>query len=126
MAPPNSTTPKEGERVVTPFAGVLQQLDKGNVHAEVSIAFADAYEAVHTKGGKASITLTLTVEPSAKGNLDQLAVSAVVTTKIPRDKPKPSIFFVGKNGEPTRNDPHQPALEGLQIAEPVKTKVVGQ
>ena len=122
MAPTETDQP---ERVVKPLAGILQDIDRGRPHTEASMAFADAFEAVHNQGGKATVTITLTIEPAAKHNLDQLAVSAAVVSKIPRDKPKPSVWFFGRDGQPTRDDPAQPQLD-LRIAEPVKARVAGE
>jgi hypothetical protein len=120
MAPPEDTG-----RTVTPIAAILQQIDKGNPHVKASVAFADAYAAVHERGGKAEVTIKLTIKPAAKGNLDQLAVTAEVGSKVPQDPPRPSIFFFGRDGNPSRDDPEQLSFDGMRVVEAAETKVVG-
>jgi hypothetical protein len=121
-APP---TRDEPEKTVTPLAAILAQVDRGRPHADASDAFAAVFEAVHNEGGKGDVTVKFTVAPVSKGNTDQLAVTVTVTSKAPKRAPKPSVWFYGADGAPSKEDPQQPAIEGLKIAQPVERKISG-
>lgn len=105
-----STTKKEDDTVrVRPFADVLQEIDRGKFHAEVSEALHELTSHVEDtrKGGE--VLLVIKVQPMKK-NADVLEVVADVRTKLPRNERKASIFFADREGNLTRTDPNQPEL----------------
>lgn len=104
-----STTDKDDAVRVRPFADVLQEIDRGKFHAEVSDALHELTSHVEDtrKGGE--VVLVIKVQPMKK-NADVLEVVADVRTKLPRNERKASIFFADREGNLTRTDPNQPEL----------------
>jgi hypothetical protein len=91
---------------VRPFAAVLQELARGQVHNEASEKLHALVDAVTEHGVKGSMTLTLTVAPIAKGDVSVLTVGATVTSKPPAAA-QTSAFFVDGKGNLSRRDPRQ-------------------
>lgn len=94
------------EPQVRPFAAVLQELDRGMVHNDVSEQLHALVDAVIEHAAKGTLTLELTVAPIAKGDTSVLTVAAAVKTKRP-SSPSTSAFFVDRTGNLTRRDPRQ-------------------
>lgn len=99
--------------VVRPFADFLRDVGKGACHDELSEKLNDLVTAVEETGKAGSITLTLTVKPMEKGNVNALLVSDAITVKKPTTPRKASVFFPD-GGNLVRNDPNQPELSGLR------------
>lgn len=104
MATPDTTR----ERVVPPIAGILTQIGEGKPHAEASIALQDVVDAVAAGLGKGEVTIKVIVEQGSKKTTDSLAVSVVVTSKVPKPAPKATTMFVGRTGGLTRVNADQP------------------
>lgn len=104
-----STTEKDDAVRVRPFADVLQDIDRGKFHIEVSEALHELTSHVEDtrKGGE--LVVVFKVAPMKK-NADVLEVTADVRTKLPRNERKAAIFFADRSGNLTRNDPNQPEL----------------
>jgi hypothetical protein len=93
---------------------ILSEVGDGTVHDEASERFAALFEAVAAGYGKGSIVITLKVEPGANKNLNALSVTGVVTAKVPTEAPRPTVLFVGHDGEPSRDNP-QMSLAGMEF-----------
>lgn len=109
---PNNDTPDEqdgGGPVVRPFAAVLQELNRGQVHHQLSEELHALVDAVREHGTKGTLTLALDVAPIAKGDTSALTVAAKVACKAPT-APQTSAFFVDSSGNLSRRDPRQTAL----------------
>jgi hypothetical protein len=108
---------------VRPFAAVLQDLARGQVHTDLSTQLAELTAAVAETGRKGTITLTITVDLAGKG-AEALTVAARVDAKPPRRPAPPTVFFADDAGNLTRYDPNQPTLplRGLQLADGNETR----
>jgi len=94
--------------IVRPFAAVLQELDKGRVHSELSEKLHELIAAAQNTGKAGQITFTVAVTPDPK--TDMLRFATKVAAKMPAAQRAESLFFVDRDGNPTRQDPHQIAL----------------
>lgn len=100
---------------VRPFAAVLQEIRKGNLHAELSLAVQEVVRAVKDTNKAGSVTLTLQIKP-LKDNPDVLTVLDDVKVKRPVETRKPSIYFGDDEGNLTRSDPRQDPIPGVRLA----------
>ncbi|MGW4648095.1 hypothetical protein [Kitasatospora sp. NPDC004289] len=105
-AQPNTTTE------AAEFAAFLVGHLGGRTHETVSAEFHKLVAAVTEHGKKGSLVLAITIEPS-KGHVDgdPLAISVDSTLKAPKATPPASLYFVDANGNATREDPRQIALD---------------
>lgn len=94
------------------FAAFLVGHLGGRVHEQVSEEMHTLLAAVAEHGKKGSLTLTVSVEPP-KGAVDggPLAIAVDTALKAPKAATPPAIYFVDDEGNPTRNDPRQMALD---------------
>lgn len=108
------TTAPEQQRTgeIAEFAAFLIGHLGGRSHEEISAELHDLLAAVNEHGKKGSLTIVVTVEPP-KGHVDgsPLAIAVDSTLKAPKASAPPSIYFVDADGNPTRNDPRQMALD---------------
>lgn len=85
----------------------LAALREGQVMLELAQAFHDAAAAVKYHDKPATIKIEITVAPIkniGQGLADHpITMTAEVTTKLPKDPPPTTVFFVDANGNPTRN-----------------------
>ena len=90
-----------------PFAEVLTEFRRGQLHAEASRALHDLIDDVvrHEKAG----SLTLTVKVKHVGDM-QIEMVCDLATKPPKATPPAAMFFVDRQGNPTRHDPYQSQL----------------
>lgn len=95
----------------TPFSSYLIDIDKGRVESDATDAIADAVRAVEETGGKATVTVTLTIEPQDKATFDEtgiLVVTGDVKHNLPRVKRPGAIFYTtGVDGQMSRTDPNR-------------------
>lgn len=98
----------KNEPIVRPFAAVLQELDKGRVHTELSEKLHELIAAAQGTGKGGQIVFTVAVTPDPK--TDMLRFATKVAAKMPAAQRAESLFFVDRDGNPTRQDPHQLAL----------------
>lgn len=103
--------------MVRPFASVLQELAKGQVHSDASEALRELTTAVAEHGKKGTITVVIEVAPLPKGDGNTLIVSASVTSKPPRGETRPSVFYLDDDGNLVRDDPRQLKLDIRDAAE---------
>ncbi len=102
---------------VREFAAILLELDKGRLHEDLSEGLWDLTQAVETLKKKGSLTLSLTVEPSGKADGAPLQISGEVKVSAPRPSVKPTVMFVGEDGNVTTRNPFQPELTGLRVVD---------
>lgn len=119
------TEPTREPRHVVPFAAVLQDLDRGRIHTEVTHALDSLVQAVHDTARPGTVTLVVKVGPSSKTNVDPLAFTATVKTTLPKPEARPTLRYIGRDGALTADDPTQPVISGLTVAAPVRARVVG-
>lgn len=97
------------EAQVRPFAAVLQELAKGQVHSDASQQLHDLIDAVQETGKPGSLTIKLSVAPIDKGDTSVLLVKGTVASRAPSIAPA-SAFFVDDSGNLSRRDPRQGEL----------------
>lgn len=105
------TKPTSDERAITPLASVLQSIDSGRVHKDLSRALADLVVAVMTNGRKGTLGVTFTVTRVAE---NQTAIQVEHTSKVP-NPPGTGIFYTDQTGTLSRTHPDQPPLSGLSM-----------
>lgn len=91
------------------FLSVLQRKELNDgLLTEASEKLSEAALAAYQSGKKATVSVTLTLEPK-KGAIN---IGAVVASKLPRTKEDSlTIFYVDENGGLHRDDPRQRKLE---------------
>jgi hypothetical protein len=108
------TTAPEQDRTgeIAEFAAFLIGHLGGRSHEQISAEMHDLLSAVAEHGKKGSLTITVTVEPP-KGHVDggPLAIGVDSALKAPKASAPPAIYFLDHEGNATRNDPRQLALD---------------
>ncbi len=112
------------EQAARPFAATLQELDKGRVHNELTDRLHELIAAARSTGKGGALNLSIKITPDNK--TDMLRFSTNVTAKLPQAERAETLFFVDKEGNPTRQDPHQLAMweanENRMAAVPAPTE----
>ncbi len=104
---------KESKEGVRGFAVLLQQLDEGSVHAELSEVVQrvtkELSELSDANGAtaKGSITLTLSLAARSNGTVD---VNADVKVKTPKPRRAASTFWATASGNLSPENPKQTRL----------------
>ena len=95
------------------FAVLVQQIDDGELHAELSAEIkrlsGDLSEHAEKTGATAKGAITLTLSLSAKAN-GTVSVEADVKTKSPKAKRPGSTFWITKGGNLSAENPRQARL----------------
>lgn len=99
------------------FNQVFAELRGGLVQKQASDHLQELVKRVKESGRKGSITITLSLEPHGKDNMEAY-VYAKVTSKLP---PAPeiadaSVFFATDKGDLLRDHPDQRTIKGLEVA----------
>lgn len=91
---------------------ILPELRDGQVVTELSGAIHDAIAAVRQHNKAATVSLTIKIEPATNQQLVEapLAMTAAIETKLPKEVPPGTIFFVDDGGNPTRQPQRQQAM----------------
>lgn len=112
-----------GEIVDKNTAAILPAIDTLRAFpdsmAKAAVALHDAMDAVRAYQKKATVTLTITIEPfKSKSNaplIDEPVIMALeVDVKLPRADPPVQLFFYDEDGNPTREQRRQRDL-GLGV-----------
>lgn len=87
------------------FTEFLNELDRGRVAQELGEKLLEVIEGVREtyKAGH----LTLKIGAGWDRKAEMLRVSTQITSKVPQLDRAESLFFVTKDGHPTRQDPRQ-------------------
>ncbi len=96
----------EEEPINNAFETFLRKHRRGQAANEASASMQEAIQAACETGKKATLTLTVKIEP--KGD-DQVQMSVDVGTKLPKVPISPSMFWV-EDGQLHTSDPRQPEL----------------
>jgi hypothetical protein len=91
----------------------LVMLRDGALNDEGGRELNAAIAAVEATGKPAEVTLTLKIAPAAK-NSEMVKVEGSVKAKIPQGDRAPSIFYVDKNHNLSREDPNAPVRGPLR------------
>jgi hypothetical protein len=119
-----TTTKDEGPRG---FAVLLQQIDEGSLHDELSIATRDLartlceYANKFGRAGKGELTLTIGMSVDAKG---VAAVTGAVKSKLPKVPKVSSQFFLTASSNLTLENPRQQKLPLREVAPPAPPRDV--
>lgn len=113
------STPDDTGQQVRPFAAVLAELAGGKVHTRLSEQLHELTTAVTATGKKGALTLSIEVKPLRPGDTKTLVVTAKTAVKAPEgdDAAPSSVFFAGRDGNLTRNDPDQLQLPLRAVAD---------
>lgn len=108
------------------FNQVFAELRGGLVQKQASDHLQELVKRVKDSGRKGSITITLSIEPHGKDNMEAY-VYAKVTSKLP---PAPeiadaSVFFATDKGDLLRDHPDQRQFPNLQPADTEHTGTHG-
>lgn len=97
---PTGAAPAPDNSIVT----FLQHQRAGAAMDDLSIALRQVMSAVKATHKKGKVTLEITVEPTAGAHLQ---FYDVVTVKAPQPARECGVFYLGENGELSRQDPRQ-------------------
>jgi hypothetical protein len=108
--PPKPDEPDETR--IEPFAAVLQKIQNGRTHDELSVGMRDLVAAVIETGKAGTLTFTIKVAPSKAEGIVEL--SDKVDFKPPKFERPASIFFVDDEHNLSRSDPRQQEIPGVR------------
>lgn len=109
------------ENTIRSATSILTELRDGQVITELSTAIHDALAAVKTHNKGAEVTLRIKIAPFSANKLVEPAITmnAEVETKLPKEVPPSTIFFITDEGNATRTPVKQEKLPfGVQSIEP--------
>lgn len=115
-----TTIAADDEFYVRPFADWLREQSGGKTHEEMGVALYDLVQRVRDTGKKGTVTLTISVAP-LKNDRDVLVVADEIKLRVPEHDRKASLFYPDKEGNLTRQDPHQLTFESLREVADVGT-----
>lgn len=97
---------------------ILPELRAGQAITELSAAIHDAVAAVREHNKAAVVTLKVTIAPSSEERLVEpvIVMRAEVDTKLPKEVPDSTIFFVDAEGNPTRHTERKQPELGFTVA----------
>ena len=93
------------------FSLFLQHQRAGDCAAELSDHLRTLGIAVTSQGKKGKLILEITMEPTGRGAGTAVAIHDKITLKEPQEEANPAIFFVGTDGDLSRQDPRQRELD---------------
>jgi len=103
------------ERTPTDLLAVLLEMRSGLVAADLNAKFNEVLGAVLDNAGKGELTIKLSFAPSRLamgGAVIEIEALHSTTLKKPENKIGKSAFFVGANGQLSRDNPDQVAMFG--------------
>jgi hypothetical protein len=84
----------------------------GRTAEELSAEFHTLLDAVRAHGKKGELVIKLLVEPPTNGvESAPLPIGIESTVKLPKPTPPKDLYFLDDNGNPSRHDPRQLAIE---------------
>lgn len=96
-----------------PAVEVLDKLEGGRLLGELNEVLRGATSACLTSGGKAVVTLKLTVTGNRHADGQRVEVKPELTVKQPTPHRESSLFFVTDDGDLSRTPPRQELMRGL-------------
>ena len=94
-----------------PFTDTLTSLRYGTLSDDLTKALNDLTTKCADSGKQGSLTLKLVLKP---GNGGQIEISDDIKVVMPKEVKGSSIFWATPEGNLTRDDPKQMAIEGLR------------
>lgn len=105
-------TDQQPETQTTEFAAFLVGHLNGRTHEEIGRELHTLLEAVKAHGKKGALTITVVVEPPSNGvDGGPLPIGIEYAAKAPKPSAPRAIYFLDDDGNPTRTDPRQMALD---------------
>lgn len=92
----------------------LAELDAGRVYHVLGDQMGRVVDLVQTHGGKGELTLKLSLTKEG----DRAVCEAKIDTKAPHEPVGATLFFFGRDGGLTREDPRQLSLRELAPQKP--------
>jgi len=111
------------------FAVLIQQVDEGSLHAELSTAMQELAVRLNEhanrfhRDAKGEMTLTLGMSVDAKG---VVALTGSVKTKLPKAPKVSSQFWLTTEGNLTLENPRQQKLALREVPAPVAASVADE
>jgi hypothetical protein len=96
------------------FVYTLNNIRGGGLALEASEALQEAVQRCQDTGKQATVTVVLTLKPN--GATGQIHFTDKVTSKLPMLDKGTSIFFGTPDGNLTRDDPRQSAMDFVRPA----------
>ena len=94
------------------FAAFLVGHLGGRTHEEIGTELHQLLEAVKAHGKKGSLTITVVIEPPSNGvEGAPLPIGIEYAAKAPKAAAPKNLYFLDDEGNPTRQDPRQMALD---------------
>jgi len=101
---------------IKPAQATLNSLRDGQVMNELAQSIHDATAAVQQFGKAAEVCLTIKLRPlGSKGVSDAIEAVADVSTKLPKQEPPSTLFFIDRDGNPSRTQDRQQDLPGVTV-----------
>ena len=93
------------------IADVIKDMHRGIVAVDADAKLTELVAAVKEHGKVGTFTLRIDIKP--KGN-DEADITAEITTKVPKPKPRPALFYLTDDNNLSRTDPTQDDLPGIE------------
>lgn len=107
-----TTKPIDEQPQPAEFAAFLVGHLGGRTHEEIGVELHQLLEAVKAHGKKGSLTITVVIEPPSNGvEGAPLPIGIEYAAKAPKAAAPKNLYFLDDEGNPTRQDPRQMALD---------------
>lgn len=99
-----------------PATSTLAEMRGGLLNEELAEAMQKATASVRATGRKAKVTLEMTIQAfdGEPGEIERVAITDKITTKLPEPKKRDSIFFIDSNNNLQR----QQSIAGVEPSAP--------
>ncbi|MEV6105738.1 hypothetical protein AB0M28_13625 [Streptomyces sp. NPDC051940] len=105
-------TTTDAEPQIAEFAAFLVGHLNGRTHEEIGKELHTLLEAVRAHGKKGSLSITVVIEPPSNGvDGGPLPIGVEYAVKAPKPAAPKNLYFLDDQGNPTRQDPRQIALD---------------
>jgi len=91
------------------FSDIVTELDNGRVHEQLSEELEQIVDGVQTHGTKGQIVITLDIKKEG----DRAVIGCSSKAKIPKAAMHGTLYYFGRNGGLSREDPRQLSLKTL-------------
>lgn len=100
---------------IRPFVDTLRDLRAGRTLDELANQLNEVVAAVRDTGKAGKITITLSVKPASKGDVDTIMIDDVVKVSAPTADRGTTIFFATPENNLQRQHPNQKSIpfEGI-------------
>lgn len=103
---------------LTPFSEHVRTMHAGAIDSEITEKLGELVKAVKENGGKATLTIVVTVKSASKDNEIVTVDFTKIEGKEPAPARPPALMYAGADGDLHRHNPNQGKLPLADVTAP--------